>query len=138
MQFLANNWMLVLIMFLSGAMLLFPLIQRRSSGMKEIGNTRLTYLLNREDASVLDIREAREMSGGKIVGATHIPLSQLKDRVGEIKAAKDKPLIVYCARGQRSLMAGGILKSAGFTELYNLNGGFKAWAEAGLPVEKVA
>lgn len=137
MQFLANNWMLVLIMFMSGAMLLFPLIQRRSSGMKEIGNTRLTYLLNREDASVLDIREAREMDGRKIVGAIHIPFSQLKDRVGEIKAAKDKPLVVYCARGQRSLMAGGVLKSAGFTHLYNLNGGFKAWAEAGLPVEKL-
>lgn len=137
MQFLANNWMLVLIMFMSGAMLLFPLIQRRSSGMKEIGNTRLTYLLNREDASVLDIREAREMDGRKIVGAIHIPFSQLKDRVGEIKAAKDKPLVVYCARGQRSLMAGSVLKSAGFTDLYNLNGGFKAWAEAGLPVDKV-
>jgi rhodanese-related sulfurtransferase len=137
MQFLANNWMLVLIMFMSGAMLLFPLIQRRSSGMKEIGNTRLTYLLNREDASVLDIREAREMDGRKIVGAIHIPFSQLKDRVGEIKAAKDKPLVVYCARGQHSLMAGSVLKSAGFTDLYNLNGGFKAWAEAGLPVDKV-
>ena len=137
MQFLANNWMLVLIMFMSGAMLLFPLIQRRSSGMKEIGNTRLTYLLNREGASVLDIREAREMDGRKIVGAIHIPLSQLKDRLGELKAPKDKPLIVYCARGQRSLMAGSTLKSAGFTDLYNLNGGFKAWSEAGLPVDKV-
>lgn len=137
MQFLANNWMLVLIMFMSGAMLLFPLIQRRSSGMKEIGNTRLTYLLNREDASVLDIREAREMDGRKIVGAIHIPFSQLKDRLGELKVPKDKPLVVYCARGQRSLMAGSTLKSAGFTDLYNLNGGFKAWAEAGLPVDKV-
>lgn len=137
MQFLANNWMLVLIMFLSGAMLLYPLIQRRASGMKEIGNARLTYMLNREDASVLDIREAREMDGRKIVGAIHIPFSQLRDRVGELKIAKDKPLVVYCARGQRSLMAGSVLKSAGFTQLYNLNGGFKAWAEAGLPVEKV-
>ncbi|MFN3630026.1 MAG: rhodanese-like domain-containing protein [Casimicrobiaceae bacterium] len=137
MQFLANNWMLVLIMFMSGAMLLFPLIQRRSSGMQEIGNTRLTYLLNREDACVLDIREAREMDGRKIVGAIHIPLSQLKDRVGELKAATDKPLVVYCARGQRSLMAGSVLKAAGFSKLYNLNGGFKAWVEAGLPVDKI-
>ncbi len=137
MQFLANNWMLVLIMFMSGAMLLFPLIQRRSSGMKEIGNTRLTYMVNREDASVLDVREAREIAdSGKIVGAIQIPLSQLKERVNELKCPKDKPLVVYCARGQRSLMAGSILKAAGFTQLYNLNGGFKAWVEAGLPIEK--
>jgi rhodanese-related sulfurtransferase len=137
MQFLANNWMLVLIMFMSGALLLFPLIQRRSSGMSEVGNVRLTHLINREDATVLDIREAREMSGSKIVGAVHIPYSQLKDRIGEIKADKSKPLVVYCARGQRALMAGGTLKAAGFTQLFNLNGGFKAWAEAGLPVDKL-
>jgi rhodanese-related sulfurtransferase len=137
MQFLANNWMLVLIMFMSGALLLFPLIQRRSSGMSEVGNVRLTHLINREDAAVLDIREAREMSGSKIVGAVHIPYSQLKDRIGEIKADKSKPLVVYCARGQRALMAGGTLKAAGFTQLFNLNGGFKAWAEAGLPVDKL-
>jgi rhodanese-related sulfurtransferase len=137
MQFLANNWMLVLIMFMSGALLMFPLIQRRSSGMTEVGNVRLTHLINREDATVLDIREAREMSGSKIVGAIHIPFSQLKDRIAEIKADKSKPLIVYCARGQRALMAGSTLKTAGFTQLFNLNGGFKAWAEAGLPVDKL-
>ncbi len=137
MQFLANNWMLVLIMFMSGALLLFPLIQRRSSGMSEVGNVRLTHLINREDAAVLDIREAREMTGTKIVGAQHIPYSQLKDRIGEIKADKSKPLIVYCSRGQRAMMAGGTLKNAGFTQLFNLNGGFKAWADAGLPVDKL-
>jgi rhodanese-related sulfurtransferase len=137
MQFLANNWMLVLIMFMSGALLLFPLIQRRSSGMAEVGNVRLTHLINREDATVIDIREAREMSGTKLVGAIHIPFSQLKDRIGEVKADKSKPLVVYCARGQRALMAGGTLKAAGFTQLYNLNGGFKAWLDAGLPVEKL-
>jgi rhodanese-related sulfurtransferase len=137
MQFLANNWMLVLIMFMSGALLLFPLIQRRSSGMSEVGNVRLTHLINREDAALLDIREAREMTGSKIVGAVHIPFSQLKDRVGELKADKSKPLVVYCARGQRALMAGSTLKAAGFTQLFNLNGGFKAWADAGLPVDKL-
>jgi rhodanese-related sulfurtransferase len=137
MQFLANNWMLVLIMFMSGALLLFPFIQRRSSGMTEVGNVRLTHLINREDAALLDVREAREMTGSKIVGAIHIPFSQLKDRLNDIKADKSKPLVVYCARGQRALMAGSTLKAAGFTQLFNLNGGFKAWAEAGLPVDKL-
>jgi rhodanese-related sulfurtransferase len=137
MQFLANNWMLVLIMFMSGALLLFPFIQRRSSGMQEVGNVRLTHLINREDATVVDIREAREMSGTKLVGAIHIPFSQLKDRVTEIKSDKAKPVVIYCSRGQRAIMAGGTLKAAGFTQLYNLNGGFKAWMDAGLPVEKL-
>ena len=137
MQFLINNWMLVLIMFMSGAMLLFPIIQRRSSGMQEVGNVRLTHLMNREDASVLDIREARDVGTTKIINAIHIPYSQLKDRLSELKIDKTKPIVLYDARGQRSMMAGGALKAAGFTQLYNLNGGFKSWAEAGLPVQKL-
>jgi rhodanese-related sulfurtransferase len=138
MQFLYTNWMLVLIMFMSGAMLLYPLIQRRTSGMAEVGNVRLTHLMNREDATVLDIREARDMaSGTKIIGAIHVPFSQLKDRIDTLAIDKTKPVVVYDARGQRAMMAGGSLKAAGFTQLYNLNGGFKAWTEAGLPVEKV-
>lgn len=137
MQFLINNWMLVLIMFMSGAMLLFPIIQRRSSGMQEVGNVRLTHLMNREDASVLDIREARDVGTTKIINAIHIPYSQLKDRLSELRIDKTKPIVLYDARGQRSMMAGGALKAAGFTQLYNLNGGFKSWAEAGLPVQKL-
>ena len=137
MQFLYTNWMLVLIMFMSGTMLIFPLIQRRSSGMNEVGNVRLTHLMNREDATVLDIRESKDMTGTKIIGALHVPFSQLKERIGTLAADKTKPMVVYDARGQRAMMAGGSLKQAGFTQLYNLNGGFKAWTEAGLPVEKV-
>lgn len=138
MQFLYNNWMLVLIMLMSGTMLVFPLIQRRTSGMKDVGNVGLTQLMNREDANVLDIREPREVDNGtKIIGAVHVPYSQLKDRIDTLALDKSKPLVVYCARGQRSVMAGSTLKAAGFTQLYHLNGGFKAWSEAGLPVEKV-
>ena len=137
MQFLYTNWMLVLIMLMSGTMLIYPLIQRRSSGMAEVGNVRLTHLMNREDATVLDIREAKDMSGTKIIGAIHVPFSQLKERVSTLTADKTKPLVVYDARGQRAMMAGSSLKEAGFTQLYSLSGGIKAWTVAGLPVEKV-
>ena len=137
MQFLYTNWMLVLIMFMSGAMLLYPLIQRRTSGMSEVGNVRLTHLMNREDATVLDVREGKDLGVTKIIGAVHVPFSQLKDRMDTLAIDKTKPVVVYDARGQRATMAGSSLKAAGFTQLYSLNGGFKAWSEAGLPVEKV-
>jgi rhodanese-related sulfurtransferase len=137
MQFLYANWMLVLIMFMSGTMLLYPLIQRRASGMAEVGNVRLTHLMNREDATVIDIREAKDMGGTKIIGAMHVPFSTFKARAGTLSIDKVKPVVVYDARGQRATMAGGDLKAAGFTQLYSLNGGFKAWTDAGLPVEKV-
>ncbi len=137
MQFLYTNWMLVLIMIMSGTMLIYPLIQRRISGMTDVGNVRLTHLLNREGATALDIRETKEMDGTKLIGAVHIPLSQLKERAASLSLDKSKPVVVYCARGQRGPMAASDLKAAGFTQIFNLTGGFKAWTEAGLPVEKV-
>jgi rhodanese-related sulfurtransferase len=137
MQFLYTNWMLVLIMIMSGTMLIYPLIQRRISGMTDVGNVRLTHLLNREGATALDIRETKEMDGTKLIGAVHIPLSQLKERAATLSLDKSKPVVVYCARGQRGPMAASDLKAAGFTQIFNLTGGFKAWTEAGLPVEKV-
>lgn len=137
MQFLYTNWMLVLIMIMSGTMLIYPLIQRRISGMTDVGNVRLTHLLNREGATALDIRETKEMDGTKLIGAVHIPLSQMKERAASLSLDKSKPVVVYCARGQRGPMAASDLKAAGFTQIYNLTGGFKAWTEAGLPVEKV-
>ncbi|HPT57810.1 MAG TPA: rhodanese-like domain-containing protein [Casimicrobium sp.] len=137
MQFLYTNWMLVLIMIMSGTMLIYPLIQRRISGMTDVGNVRLTHLLNREGATALDIRETKEMDGTKLIGAVHIPLSQLKERAASLSLDKSKPVVVYCARGQRGPLAASDLKAAGFTQIFNLTGGFKAWTEAGLPVEKV-
>jgi rhodanese-related sulfurtransferase len=137
MQFLYTNWMLVLIMIMSGTMLLYPLIQRRISGMSDVGNVRLTHLLNREGATALDIRETKEMDGTKLIGAVHVPLSQLKEGAASLALDKSKPIVVYCARGQRGPMAASDLKAAGFTQIFNLTGGFKAWTEAGLPVEKV-
>lgn len=137
MQFLYTNWMLVLIMIMSGTMLIYPLIQRRISGMTDVGNVRLTHLLNREGATALDIRETKEMDGTKLIGAVHIPLSQLKERAATLSLDKSKPVVVYCARGQRGPMAASDLRAAGFTQIFNLTGGFKAWTEAGLPVEKV-
>jgi rhodanese-related sulfurtransferase len=137
MQFLYTNWMLVLIMIMSGTMLIYPLIQRRISGMTDVGNVRLTHLLNREGATALDIRETKEIDGTKLIGAVHVPLSQLKERVASLSLDKSKPIVVYCARGQRGPMAASDLKAAGFTQIFNLTGGFKAWTEAGLPVEKI-
>jgi len=135
LQFVQTNWMLILIFFLSGAMLVWPSIQRRTSGMTDVGTMQATRLLNSEKAVVLDVRETREFTEGKVPGALHIPLSQLKERVGELEKMKERPVITYCARGQRSRSAGSTLQRAGFTKLYNLIGGHKAWKDAGMPLE---
>lgn len=134
-QFVQTNWMLILIFFMSGAMLIWPVVQRRTSGMTDVGTMQATRLINSEKAVLLDLRETREFAEGKVPGAVHVPLSQLQARLGELEKFKERPVIAYCARGQRSRSAGSTLQRAGFTKLYNLTGGHKAWKDAGLPLE---
>jgi len=135
MSFLRENWMLFLVLFLSGGMLLWPMIQRRLGTMKDAGNLQVTQLMN-ANAVVLDVREPKEYEGGRLPNAIHIPLSQLGSRGPELGKLSGRPLVVYCDRGNRSRMAAGKLGKLGFKDVYSLIGGFRAWKSAGLPVER--
>jgi rhodanese-related sulfurtransferase len=137
MSFVEKNWMLILVMFLSGAMLLWPILQRRFSPVKEVGNLNVTHLINHQNAVLLDVRETAELTGGKLPNALTIPLSQLNARAGELAKLTSRPVVVYCARGNRSRTAGNLLAKQGFADVYSLNGGLKAWKDAGLPLEAV-
>lgn len=135
MSFIEKNWLLILVMFLSGAMLLWPILQRRFSPVKDVGNLNVTHLINHKNALLLDVREPKEFEGGKLPEALHIPLSQLEARGAELAGMTSRPIVVYDSRGQRSRGAGNTLTKLGFSEIYSLHGGLKAWKDAGLPVE---
>jgi len=136
MPFLEKNWPFVLVMVVSGLMLLWPYIQRLITPAREVGTLDATRLMNNENAVVLDVREPKEITGGRLPNAIHIPLSQLKSRAAELAKSTARPIIVYCDRGQRGRSAVGVLGKNGFSQIYLLRGGFKAWRDAGLPVQK--
>ena len=136
MPFFQENWILILVAFISGAMLVWPLVQRRLSPMKELGTLGVTHLVNTRDALLLDVRETAEYEGGRLPNAMHVPLSQIESRAAEFGKHVARPVIAYCELGNRSRMAGGALAKAGFAEIYHLNGGIRAWRDAGLPIEK--
>lgn len=75
--------------------------------------------------TLLDVRQPAEYEGEHIPGARLIPLPGLKDGRNQLDARK--PVIVYCAVGGRSLAAAQLLSGFGFKEVYNLQGGIKAW-----------
>ena len=117
-------------------MLLWPLIQRQLAPGRDVGTHEVTRLINSSNAVLLDVRETKEYEGGRLPNAIHIPLSQLKSRGGELARYAGKPVVAYCMTGNRSRMANGVLGRLGFKDVYNLRGGYKAWKDAGLPVEK--
>lgn len=134
-QFVKDNLLLFAIAFISGAMLLWPLI-RRGTGGPWATTLEATQMINRQDAPVVDVREDAEFAKGHIVGARHIPLAQLETRAKELQKYKSKPVIVCCETGNRSSAAMATLKKLGFENVYNLSGGYAGWQQAGLPVEK--
>ncbi len=135
MKFFSENMFLIAVAFVSGAMLIWPLVRRGAAGAS-IDTLRATFLINREDAMVLDVRETNDYANGHILNARNVPLAQLDERANDVAKNKAKPVIVYCANGQRAGGAIAILKKHGFANVVNLSGGFTAWKAAGLPVEK--
>ncbi|MCP3025708.1 rhodanese-like domain-containing protein [Halobacillus sp. A5] len=76
-------------------------------------------------AQLIDVREPKEYDGGHILGARNIPLSQMRNRLVEIR--KDKPVYLYCQSGARSTRAALMLNKKGYVNLNQLEGGFKKW-----------
>lgn len=136
MAFVQENWLLILVFVLSGAMLAWQFVAPRFSAVKSVNTVQATQLINRQNALLLDVREPKEFEGGRLPAALHIPLSQLAGRAAELAKYATRPVIAYCESGRRSRMAGGPLSKAGFKEVYSLEGGLAAWKKDGLPVEK--
>lgn len=129
-NFLIDNIVLVALALASGAMLLWPAIQRRGAG-QGLDTLAATRLINDSHAVVVDVREPAEFSGGHLPNARNIPLGELDKRAGELP--KGKPVILCCASGARSGKAVSTLGKDG-REVFNLAGGLQAWREAGLPL----
>jgi rhodanese-related sulfurtransferase len=85
-----------------------------------------------DGAQLIDVRVEHEWDAGRIPGASHIELSELSDRAGEID--RGRPVVFYCRGDNRSDMAAEVFAAAGY-EAKVLAGGIQAWAEAGLPLE---
>jgi rhodanese-related sulfurtransferase len=130
-----DNIFLIAVACVSGAMLVWPLL-RRGAGGPSVNTLEATQLINREDALVVDVREQAEYAQSHILNARLLPLSQIEAKIGDIEKFKDKPLILYCATGNRSSTAASVLRKGGFSKVFNLSGGFSAWQQAGLPVQK--
>jgi rhodanese-related sulfurtransferase len=135
MDFIIKNIYLVVLAAVSGGMLLWPLL-RKGAGGPWVNTLEATQLINRSDALVVDLRSAEDYAKGHILGARSLPLADLERRAGELEKQKAKPVIVHCGDGNRSGDGVATLRRLGFGSVSNLSGGYAAWQQAGLPVEK--
>jgi rhodanese-related sulfurtransferase len=83
---------------------------------------------------ILDVRTPQEFAQVRLADAQLIPIDSLLKRIGELP--KDRPILVYCAVGQRSSQVSSYLTQAGYPDIYNLTGGIWGWELRGYPVIK--
>jgi rhodanese-related sulfurtransferase len=81
---------------------------------------------------IVDVREADEFATERIAGVALMPISQFVARHQELP--KDRPLLMLCAAGSRSMSATMYLLQAGWTDVRNITGGMIGWRQAGLPI----
>jgi molybdopterin/thiamine biosynthesis adenylyltransferase/rhodanese-related sulfurtransferase len=99
----------------------------------EISAARAHELLAAADPPLLiDIREPSEWETGRIPEAVHIPMGELAEK---IEPYREHSLVLYCARGNRSLHAAQALSQLGYAEVVSLAGGINAWERAGLAID---
>ena len=79
--------------------------------------------------------KAKKWLTGVINGAYRVPLSNFDKNATQLDKFKEKPVIVYCRSGNRSIGAAGKLRKKGFNKVYSLTGGILAWQKEKLPLE---
>jgi len=134
-EFIQKNLFIVLVAVVSGSDASALLLRRGAAG-PTVNTLEATQLMNRSDALVLDLRSPDEFAKGHVLGAKNVPLADLERRGAELDKNKSRPVIVYGADPNRAAPAVPVLRKAGFSDVRNLAGGFAAWQQAGLPVEK--
>jgi adenylyltransferase/sulfurtransferase len=112
------------------------LLQETREQIDEIDARRARDLYDNSDAPVfLDVREREEWDEGHIPGAVHIPRGWLESRIEQAVPDRGKPIVAYCASGNRSTFAAKTLEELGYADVVNLAGGINDWKRHGYPLE---
>lgn len=130
----AQNHLLLVSAFV--VVLVAWLVYEAQRGNTGVTSGEATDLVNRKDAVIVDIREAKEFKAGHIAGALNIPNAKLESRLSELKKYQDKPVVVVCQSGQSASAAVEKLKKHGFSHATKLKGGMAQWQADSLPTVK--
>lgn len=133
-KFIIDNWMLISVALVSGALLLWPVIMGASTGGLTASGA--VQLINREKAVVIDVSEPGEFAAAHVNGSKNVPMADFEKRLPEVVKNKALPVILVCTSGIRATKAIAMAKKLGYEQAQALGGGLVAWRAANLPLEK--
>ena len=88
------------------------------------------------DVRLIDVREDHEWEDGRAAGSIHLAKGIIERDIEATVPDKSTEVILYCGGGFRSALAADVLQQMGYTNVFSMAGGWKAWQDAGAPVEE--
>jgi rhodanese-related sulfurtransferase len=112
------------------------LVNDAKSRVKEVSVAEAqARLAENQNALLIDVREDNEWQAAHAEGAEHLGKGIIERDIETAVPDKSTELILYCGGGYRSALAADALQKMGYTNVWSMAGGWKAWKEAGAPVE---
>jgi molybdopterin/thiamine biosynthesis adenylyltransferase/rhodanese-related sulfurtransferase len=113
------------------------LLQQVKGEIEEVDSTQALDSLRDSERGwvIVDVREREEWDEGHLPGAVHVPRGHLESRIERAIPDKSRPVLLYCASGNRSAFAAKTLEELGYDHVVSLAGGFTDWKRNGNPFE---
>ncbi len=133
-EFISNHWMLSAAWVVLVTLLI---ISFSNTSSKVIGNQEVTMMINREKATVIDIRSKADFDKGHLLGSINIPTSELKTVEKQLDKYNQYPIILVDANGMQAAASAQQLQKMGLSRITRLKGGIVSWTNDNLPLHKV-
>lgn len=112
------------------------LVESAKRNVREISAQEALQRLRTSNAILIDVREESEWHAGHARGATHLSKGIIERDIEKAVPRLDQEIVLYCGGGFRSALATRALQEMGYTNVWSLAGGWRAWEAAGAPVER--
>ncbi len=110
--------------------------QTAKQQIKEVDIEAAVALLETDpDIILIDVREESEWTHGHLPNAIHLSKGVIERDIEKVVPNPEQTLLLYCGGGFRSALAAVNLQQMGYKKVISMDGGFRSWVEAGLPIE---
>jgi rhodanese-related sulfurtransferase len=110
------------------------LVEDSKGRIREVGIADVKNMLDRgERFELVDVREESEWVAGRLPGARHLSKGIIERDIEVAIPNRDTAMVLYCGGGFRSALAADNLQRMGYANVASMDGGWRAWVEAGLP-----
>ncbi|MCS6977722.1 MAG: rhodanese-like domain-containing protein [Gemmatales bacterium] len=112
------------------------LVAEARERIRELSIAEVHAKMQRGERFVLvDVREESEFAQGHLPGAIHLSKGIIERDIEKRFPELDTEIVLYCGGGYRSALAADNLQKMGYSNVWSMDGGFRGWRDAGLPVE---